>query len=49
LNGKAYDRTYIPHQTIIDGGMIDFNMSATPNTSWGVGPESAPFSLHNRR
>jgi predicted alpha-1,2-mannosidase len=48
LNGKTYDKTYIPHQTIMDGGMINLNMSETPNTSWGVQPESAPFSMHTR-
>jgi len=49
LNGRTFDKTYITHQTILEGGTLSFNMSDTPNTAWGVGPEAAPFSMHNRR
>jgi predicted alpha-1,2-mannosidase len=31
LNGKALDRTFITHQEIMDGGMLEFTMGAEPN------------------
>jgi putative alpha-1,2-mannosidase len=31
LNGKVLDRTYITHHEIMDGGEIQFIMSAKPN------------------
>jgi len=31
LNGKVLDRTYITHQEIIDGGVLEFTMNAEPN------------------
>jgi predicted alpha-1,2-mannosidase len=31
LNGKALDRTFITHQEIMDGGILEFTMSAEPN------------------
>ncbi len=31
LNGKALDRTFITHQEIMDGGILEFTMGATPN------------------
>ena len=31
LNGKILDRSYITHQEIIDGGVLEFTMSAVPN------------------
>ncbi len=30
LNGKAYDKNYITHQDIMNGGELVFNMTATP-------------------
>jgi len=31
LNGQLLDRSYITHQEIIDGGVLEFTMSAVPN------------------
>ena len=31
LNGKVLDRTFITHQEIMDGGILEFTMGAVPN------------------
>ena len=31
LNGKELDRTYITHQEIIEGGLLEFVMGDSPN------------------
>jgi putative alpha-1,2-mannosidase len=31
LNGKVLDRSYITHEEIMSGGILEFTMSATPN------------------
>lgn len=35
LNGKKHDQTYINHQTIIDGGVLEFIMTDKPS-KWGT-------------
>ncbi|HPE58676.1 MAG TPA: glycoside hydrolase family 92 protein, partial [Bacteroidales bacterium] len=49
MNGKSYDKNYLKHATIWDGGEIDFTMSATPNKTRGTGPESYPYSMTNEK
>jgi predicted alpha-1,2-mannosidase len=36
LNGQAFDKTYLSHQQITDGGELDFEMGSAPNFHWGV-------------
>ncbi|WP_109436751.1 GH92 family glycosyl hydrolase [Aquimarina sp. AU119] len=36
LNGKEFNRSYITHQEIIQGGTLHFVMGASPNKNWGV-------------
>ena len=31
LNGKEYNKNYLSHATIVDGGCLEFNMSNVPN------------------
>jgi len=33
FNGKALDRSYITHEEIMSGGILEFKMNATPNRS----------------
>ncbi len=40
LNGREYNKTFIPHEKIYDGGKLEFFMGATPNKEWGVDTES---------
>ena len=35
LNGKPYDRCWISHQDIMDGGTLVLTMGPQPNLSWG--------------
>ncbi|MBR8537263.1 GH92 family glycosyl hydrolase [Carboxylicivirga sediminis] len=44
LNGKEFERTYIYHNEIMNGGRLEFIMGATPNKSLWVSPESYPPS-----
>lgn len=45
LNGKAYNKSYIHHEDIINGGVLSFTMGDTPNKAWGSSDESIPPSL----
>ena len=42
LNGKKYDKTYITHQDILNGGTLEFKMGSKPS-SWGTGRDSRPI------
>ncbi len=37
LNGKPLNRSWISHQEIVSGGILEFEMGAKPNKSWGTG------------
>ena len=43
LNGKPYNKVYINHSDIIDGGKLVFTMGSTPNKSWAVAKNSRPL------
>ncbi len=45
LNGKPYTKTYITHEDILNGGTLEFVMSASPNKSRGLKKEEKPYSL----
>lgn len=45
LNGEPFDRTYLTHDEILAGGVLEFQMGDIPNPDWGAAPESRPFSL----
>ena len=45
LNGKAFNRSYIYHSEIMDGGRIEFVMSATPNENWASLDTEIPVSV----
>ena len=42
LNGKEWNKTYIPYEEIRNGGEIVFNMTNKPNRKWGTAPGSLP-------
>jgi predicted alpha-1,2-mannosidase len=44
LNGQPFDKTYISHDQIINGGDLTFQMGSAPNFNWGVSPDSCPPS-----
>ncbi|HEY9167585.1 MAG TPA: GH92 family glycosyl hydrolase [Candidatus Kryptonia bacterium] len=36
LNGKPYEKAYLTHSDIVDGGELELSMVSTPNKSWGI-------------
>lgn len=42
LNGKKYTKGYITHTDIANGGTIEFDMGAKPNTKWAVADSDIP-------
>ncbi|RPD45708.1 glycoside hydrolase family 92 protein [Hymenobacter sediminis] len=45
LNGKAYTKSYITHQDLLQGGTLTFQMGPTPSPTWGVAPADRPKSV----
>lgn len=45
LNGKELNRSYIFHKEIMNGGILEFKMGATPNKEWCSSPASYPPSM----
>ena len=47
LNGKPYTKTYLSHDVLMNGGVLEFTMSAKPNKQWGISPKDWPQSSNN--
>src|SRR5690606_16738615 len=47
LNGAEYDKNFIKHSTILDGGEITFSMVNSPNKKRGTAKEAFPYSMTN--
>lgn len=47
INGEAITRNYITHDELMNGAVIDVNMSPTPNKNRGVNKEDFPYSFSN--
>lgn len=45
LNEKKFDRTYLSHDEIMQGGRLEFVMGELPNKEWGNKTNSAPPDL----
>lgn len=45
LNGEPWNKTWLHHSDIVNGGILRFEMSNTPNKIWGSSPDSVPPSL----
>ncbi|MGH8795283.1 MAG: GH92 family glycosyl hydrolase [Stackebrandtia sp.] len=44
LDGQSYDKSYLTHDTLADGAVLDFDMGAEPS-DWASGPDAAPPSV----
>lgn len=44
LNGRPLSRSFLRHDEIANGGLLELTMSDTPNTKWGVGEGNQPVS-----
>lgn len=47
MNGKEYNHNWLKHEELMDGAVLDFDMSHTPNTGRGINDEDFPYSLTN--
>ena len=45
LNGVSYEKNWLDHQAILQGGKITFDMGAVPNKQRGTQSAAYPFSL----
>jgi predicted alpha-1,2-mannosidase len=45
LNGKPYNSTWLPYETIANGATLRFRLGRTPNTGWASAPAAAPPSF----
>ena len=45
LNGKDWNKTYIPFDEIKNGGEIIYQMGPVPNKNWGTAKDSKPASI----
>ncbi|WP_308258235.1 GH92 family glycosyl hydrolase [Saccharothrix obliqua] len=43
VNGKAWDKAYLPHAEIASGGTLEFEMGDRPSR-WATGPDAVPPS-----
>jgi predicted alpha-1,2-mannosidase len=48
LNGLPYNRTWISHQDIMTGGVLEFEMGAMPSSTWGTDRTGRPFSMSDQ-
>lgn len=44
LDGRNWERTYLPRSAVRDGGRLDFALSATPDTHWATAKGAEPPS-----
>ncbi|WP_368671199.1 glycoside hydrolase domain-containing protein, partial [Klebsiella pneumoniae] len=44
LNGKEWNKPWITHQDVMNGGTLELVMGSQPNKSWGAKAEDAPPS-----
>jgi predicted alpha-1,2-mannosidase len=45
LNGKVYTKNWIGHTDLMNGAVLDFKMSATPDKKRGIHENDAPYSF----
>jgi predicted alpha-1,2-mannosidase len=47
LNKKPYNKNFITHERLNQGGTLQFIMGSEPNKNWGSLPRSLPYSMSN--
>lgn len=45
LNGEPFNKSWITHDEIVNGGILIFKMGAKPNKDWGSSADSVPPSM----
>jgi putative alpha-1,2-mannosidase len=46
LNGKNWNKAFIPVEEVLKGGELTFTMGSKPNTKWGTEKDSVPPSIN---
>lgn len=49
LNGKPWNKVFISHDDMINGGELVFKMSRRPNKKWGVNVGDHPYSVSDKK
>jgi putative alpha-1,2-mannosidase len=47
VNGKPWDKTFLPHSVITSGDKVEFEMGPKPS-NWGTSPDARPYSMSKR-
>jgi predicted alpha-1,2-mannosidase len=45
LNGKAFNKTFLSHQQILNGGKLTLDMTNEPNKTWATNKDAVPYSM----
>lgn len=45
FNGVAFNKTWVDHNDLQKGGILELEMADQPNRNWGTADDSVPFSL----
>lgn len=45
VNGHVYDKNYLTYPMLMEGAIIDFDMTDKPNLTRGTSPEALPYSF----
>lgn len=48
LNGKPLNRSFITHQDIVEGGLLEYQMTDKPNKNWGKAKHVRPPSMSDK-
>lgn len=49
LNGQSSEKSWIGHQQIQAGGVLELQMGAEPNLEWATATEAAPYSMSRKK
>ena len=45
INGVKYDKMYVTHEDVMNGGVWEFRMAKSPDKKRGTDPDAKPYSL----
>ena len=45
LNGQAWDKPWLSHEQLMQGGVLELQMGAHPNKLWGASEDAVPPSV----
>lgn len=49
INGRPHDLNYITHSDLMQGMVMDYTMTDSPNRRRGTSPQAAPYSFSNEQ